>query len=170
VTRRQLRDLLASLEGVPEIGEPVDGLAHALQTAGHAIAAGADGELILAAALHDIGRAPIVKRRYPSFPHEDAGAEFLAHFMAERVTWLVRAHVNAKRFLVASEPYADVLTARSTVTLIEQGGPMTTAEAHSFLAHRWASDAIALRRWDDAAKVAGAGVPDLEEVVARYNA
>jgi gamma-butyrobetaine dioxygenase len=170
VTRSQLRDLLASLEGQPEIGEPVDGLAHALQTAGFAIAEGADDELVLAAALHDIGRAPAVRRRYPSFPHEDAGAEFLAHYMSERVSWLVRAHVDAKRFLVSSEAYADILTARSTVTLIEQGGPMTAAEARSFLAHRWAADAISLRRWDDAGKVAGASTPDLEEVVGRYNA
>jgi gamma-butyrobetaine dioxygenase len=167
VTRSELRDLLETFDGVTEIGEPVDLLEHSLQTAGHAIASDADNELVLASLLHDVGRSPVVKRRYPTFPHEDAAAEYLAHFFGPRVVWLVRAHVDAKRYLVFTESYAGILSTRSTVTLIEQGGPMSNGEAQTFLAQRWARDAIALRRWDDAAKVPGAPAPGIADVVAR---
>lgn len=166
--RRELCALLESLEGLPDFGEPVDQLAHALQTAGQAIAAGADDDLVLASALHDVGRAAVARQRYPTLSHEDAGAEFLAHFMSRRVAWLVREHVNAKRYLVQAEPYAEILSARSAVTLREQGGAMSACEAQVFLAHPWSGDAIALRRWDDAAKIPGSATPSVEEIVARY--
>lgn len=169
MTREALAALFESLKALPDLGEPVDQLAHALQTAGLAIAANADPELVLASALHDIGRAAPVRDRYPSFAHEDAGAEFVADFASHRVAWLVREHVNAKRYLVRTEPYANVLTTRSVVSLQEQGGPMTSFEARVFLAHPWADDAIALRRWDDAAKVPGCATPSIAEIVARFS-
>ena len=100
--RTNLERILASLAELPAMGEPVDQLAHALQTAGNAIAGGADNDLIVASALHDIGRSPLVAKLFP-LPHENAAAEFLKRFMPERVVWLVRAHVDAKRYLAYAE-------------------------------------------------------------------
>ena len=45
---------------------------------------------------------------------------------------------------------------------------MDAAEANAFLAHQWAQDAIALRRWDDAAKVPGAPAPSIADVLEHY--
>jgi predicted HD phosphohydrolase len=165
--RDEVAATLESLRGIPEDGERVDQLAHALQTAALALADGADDELVLAAALHDICRAPAVASRAPHLPHEAAAAAYCATFASPRTAWLVGAHVDAKRYLVAHEPYAGVLSARSTQTLLEQGGAMAPDEIAVFLAHPWAVDALRLRRWDDAAKVPGAVVPTVAEIVAR---
>jgi gamma-butyrobetaine dioxygenase len=167
VTAAEIGAVLESLRALPEQGEAVDQLAPALQTAGLAIAAGADDDLVLAAALHDVGRAPLVAARCPGLAHEAAGAVFAASFARERTVWLVGAHVEAKRCLVARQPYADHLSARSTVTLIEQGGPLTPLQTEAFLAHPWAADALVLRQWDDAAKEPGAATPSVAEIVAR---
>ena len=162
-----LRKLLESLGTMPAMDEEVDQLAHALQTAGNAIAAGADDELVLASALHDVGRSPLVARFF-DLPHEDAAAEFLKRFMPGRVVWLVRAHVDAKRYLVHAENWDKALSVRSKETLLAQGGGMDSAEAEKFLEHPWAQDAIKLRRWDDAAKVPGAETPSIDDILARY--
>jgi gamma-butyrobetaine dioxygenase len=58
--------------------------------------------------------------------------------------------------------YRAGLSAASVRTLQVQGGPFSQAEAGAFQALPHAHDAIRLRRWDDAAKVAGARTPDLE--------
>ena len=167
MSHANLQKLLESLGDLPAYDEPVDQLSHALQTAGNAIAAGADDELVLASALHDIGRAPAIGRFF-KLPHEDAAAEFLKRFMPERVVWLVRAHVDAKRYLVYAENWDKALSGRSKETLIAQGGAMEAPEAEAFLRHPWARDAIALRRWDDAAKIPGAPAPSIAEVLSRY--
>ena len=39
---------------------------------------------------------------------------------------------------------------------------MSADAAARFAQHRWAGDAVALRRWDDSAKVPGLAVPGLE--------
>ena len=44
---------------------------------------------------------------------------------------------------------------------------MTADEAIAFIGHEWADDAVALRRWDDAAKVAHAPAPSIDEVLLR---
>ena len=169
LSRAGLGALLEGLAALPDYGEPIDQLAHALQTAGHAIAAGADDELVLASALHDVGRTAEVSTKFPQLAHEHAAAEFLMPTLGKRAVWLIRKHVDAKRYLVHTEPYAGSLSTRATATLAEQGGAMTAAEAATFIAHPWAEDALALRRWDDAAKVPHAPVPSIVEIVARYH-
>jgi predicted HD phosphohydrolase len=165
--RKNLERILESLAELPAMGEPVDQLAHALQTAGNAIAAGADPDLVMASALHDIGRSPLVAKLFP-MEHENAAAEYLKRFMPERVVWLVRAHVDAKRYLAYAENWDNELSQTSKDSLIAQGGAMEASEAETFLAHPWAQDAIALRRWDDAAKVPGASVPTIAQVLEHY--
>jgi len=75
----------------------------------------------------------------------------------------IRLHVDAKRYLCATEPgYSDALSADSKRSLVLQGGPYDEEAAAAFAAQPGALRAIALRRWDDAAKTAGVTTPPLE--------
>ncbi|REE71810.1 putative HD phosphohydrolase [Rhodococcus wratislaviensis] len=153
---------LRSLRGVYD-GEPIDELDHALQSAGRAMDDGADDELILAAALHDIARSPAL-----GFPgdcaHDREARDWLTPRFGERVGWLAGAHVAAKRYLVATESgYAATLSGQSVATLDKQGGAVVDAE---FTGHPSWPDAVRLRRWDDAAKVPGAQAPSVDDVIA----
>jgi predicted HD phosphohydrolase len=162
--------LLHRLAALPAMGEPVDQMAHAMQTAGQAIAAGADDALVVAAALHDIARLPEIAGRYPGLPHEAAAARFCSTLLGARVAWLVGAHVLAKRVLVATEPaYAASLSAASTGSLAGQGGAAGGSELGRFSAHAWAGDALSLRRWDDRAKVPGAPAPEPADLLDRLD-
>ncbi|MDQ3602139.1 MAG: hypothetical protein M3408_13025 [Actinomycetota bacterium] len=52
-------------------------------------------------------------------------------------------------------------------SLAVQGGPAAAAEVSRFLRHPLAADAMALRRWDDLAKVPGAPTSSLDELLRR---
>jgi hypothetical protein len=99
LTSDELAQLIEGLAGLPYGGEAVDQRRHALQCAGHAVAAGSDDELVLAAALHDIGRAEPVRAEFPGLPHEAAGEAFARDRVGEEVAWLIGQHVPAKRYL-----------------------------------------------------------------------
>ena len=101
--------LLRSLRDVWD-EEAVDELGHALQSAARAIDDGADDELVLAAALHDLAHSPLFDG--PAAERHDVTArEWLTPRFGERVGWLAGAHVAAKRYLVATEPgYGSSLT------------------------------------------------------------
>jgi len=148
--------------------ERVTELAHALQCADLADAAGADEELVLACLLHDVGRYAVSQEeisdsleKIPTpagkgIGHHEAGADLIAPYVPERVAFLVRAHPDAKRYLCATDPaYHAVLSAASRHTLTLHGGPMTAGETRRAEAHPWWADAVRLRRWDDQAKVFG---------------
>jgi predicted HD phosphohydrolase len=159
----EVLDLLATGHGLFDPGEAVDELTHALQTAGLAIAAGADDALIVAAAFHDVGRLPALGREHQ--PHEVAGAAWAASVFGARVAWLISMHVPAKRYLVATDSaYASGLSEVSARSLETQGGVMSSGEIAAFEAHPWAQDAARLRRWDDQAKVPGAAAPSLDDL------
>jgi gamma-butyrobetaine dioxygenase len=82
------------------------------------------------------------------------------------VTEPVRLHVDAKRYLCATEPgYLDQLSPASVCTLGVQGGPMTGAELAAFAARPHAAGACLVRRWDDAAKDPGASGPPVSHFV-----
>lgn len=150
--------LLRSLRGVwDEVA--VDELDHALQSAARALDDGADDELVLAAALHDIAHSPLL----PAGPAHDALArEWLTPRYGERVGWLAGAHVAAKRYLAAT--CADYrLSATSEHSLRLQGG---AAVDPAFVNHPWWPDALRLRRYDDAAKQPGAAAVSVAEVLA----
>jgi len=148
-------------------GEVVSELEHALQCAELARESAADEELQLACLLHDVGRYAIdqalvadtleATRVGPSARgHHEVGADLLAPWVPERVVWCVRMHADAKRYLCATEPaYFDHLSPVSQRTLRMQGGIMSAEAAARFAAHPWLRDAVALRRWDDLAKVKG---------------
>lgn len=154
--------LLRSMRDVWD-GEAVDELDHALQAAAHAVADGADDELVLATALHDLGRSPLLADHSADDKHDQVARDWLTVRFGERVGWLAGAHVAAKRYLVATDPgYADMLSAVSTTTLHLQGGAGVDP---AFVAHPWFRDAIRLRRYDDAAKDPDAAGVTVEQVM-----
>jgi predicted HD phosphohydrolase len=156
-------------------GEVVSELEHALQCAELAREGLADEELQLACLLHDVGRYAVDQSRVadtlaatrvgPSARgHHELGADLLAPSAPERVVWCVRQHADAKRYLCATEPgYLDRLSPASRHTLGLQGGVMSPVEAARFAEHPWVRDAVALRRWDDEAKVVGKRTRSLDE-------
>jgi len=142
-------------------GEVVSELEHALQCAELARENAADEELQLACLLHDVGRYAIDQS---ARGHHEVGADLLAPWVPERVAWCVRMHADAKRYLCATEAaYVDRLSPGSRHTLRLQGGVMSADDAARFARHRWAADAVALRRWDDEAKVVGKSTRTLGE-------
>ena len=95
--------------------------------------------------------------------HGETGAAWLAQWFDENVTEPVRLHVAAKRYLCAVVPnYFSKLSAASVYTLSVQGGPMNAEEAAEFETLPHAGAAVAVRRWDEAAKDSSATGPDFE--------
>jgi len=136
---------------------------------------GAEAAVVVAALLHDIGRSPAVLADlgHAGGDHGELAERWLSPRVGERVAWLVRQHVPAKRYLRAVEPEYP-LTLASERSLRVQGGPMTADEVARFREDPWWREAVDLRRWDDLAKQAGLAVAglevyeqQLEEVVAR---
>lgn len=152
-------------------GEAVSQLEHALQAAHFARQAGSTPALVTAALLHDVGHLlhnlPDDARDHGvDDRHEELAQRWLTRFFVPEVVEPVRLHVAAKRYLCAIEPqYLQQLSEPSLVSLGLQGGPMSADEVAQFRTLRQAADAVALRRWDDAAKVPGMSVPAIEEYV-----
>jgi len=147
--------------------ERVRQLEHALQCATLAEAEGADAPLITAALLHDIGHLIHDLGDRPAARgiddrHEMLGREWLSRWFGEAVTEPVRFHVNAKRYLTATDSgYFATLSAGSVRSLELQGGPFSPELAAGFIGLPYAPEAVRLRRWDEAAKVPGKPTPDL---------
>jgi phosphonate degradation associated HDIG domain protein len=136
-------------------GEAVTQLEHALQTAQLAEQAGADPQLIVAALLHDVGHL-----LGEGDDHEALGYRYLTKYFGPEVCEPVRLHVAAKRYLCTKdEHYRTGLSPESQRTFLLQGGAMTDDEMHEFESNPHSKSAIALRRWDDAAKVPGLATP-----------
>lgn len=153
--RAETAAVLDSLRGVWD-EESVDEWDHAMQCAARAVEDQADPELVLAAALHDIGHSPLLGG--PGVEdHSGLARDWLAPRFGARVAWLAGAHVSAKRHLAAVDPtYAAALSPTSAVSLVDQGGARIEPD---FAGHPWCADAVRLRRYDDAAKdPAAAGV------------
>jgi phosphonate degradation associated HDIG domain protein len=149
-------------------GEAVTQTEHALQCAHLAEQSGAGPELIAAALLHDVGHLlhglpEDLAERGIDGRHEEAGAGWLKRSFGPAAVDPVRLHVAAKRYLCAVEPeYRARLSDASQRSLRLQGGPMSSVEVSRFEQERWFRAAVAVRRWDDGAKVPGLVVPGLE--------
>ncbi|HTU21560.1 MAG TPA: DUF5690 family protein [Gemmataceae bacterium] len=150
------------------LGERVSQTAHALQAAWAAEQAGANDAMIAAALLHDVGHlvhelSEDRVRGNIDDAHEERGARWLERHFGPDVVEPVRLHVPAKRFLCATDPaYVDTLSEASLQSLKLQGGPFTTEEAAVFRRVPYAEAAVALRRFDEQAKVPDLPTPDLE--------
>ena len=152
-------------------GEPVTQLEHALQSAALAEQAGSGSALIAAALLHDLGH---LLHDMPGSPtqegvddvHQYRCLPFLRGMFGAATLEPIRLHVDAKRYLCAREAgYLESLSPDSVRSLALQGGVFDAAQAQAFGALPYAQDAVALRRWDDLAKLADAQVPDLTHFV-----
>ena len=118
----EVGELLRSLRGVWD-EDAVDELEHALQAAARARDDGADDELVLAAALHDLAHSPRVRRYRAASTTTGRPWTWLTPRFGDRVGWLAGAHVAAKRYLVATDPdYATTLSDVSVDSLHHQGG------------------------------------------------
>ena len=160
--------LLAAGGGEAYFGEPVTVLEHSLQAAWFVQRKGGSETLVAAALLHDFGHLVHTEgedaaARGLDTRHEELAAEALAEHLSPAVLDPIRLHVAAKRYLCFADPrYLAALSAASVQSLALQGGPMSAEEGESFLALPHAHDAIRLRHADDAAKVRGLAVPELE--------
>jgi gamma-butyrobetaine dioxygenase len=149
--------------------ERVSQTEHALQTARQAVAANAPETLVVAALLHDVGHllSPLDEGTLAELEldgqHEARGAAFLGRYFRPEVVRPVGLHVAAKRYLCAVEPgYVDQLSPASAHSLALQGGPLSARDISTFERRVGAREAVALRWWDEAAKVPGLRVPALD--------
>jgi gamma-butyrobetaine dioxygenase len=161
----EVLELLERAGGAAYLGESVTQLEHALQAAAAALEAKAAPPLVAAALLHDIGHLlPAPQHLGDDAAHEETGARWLSGLFPPAVTEPIRLHVPAKRYLCFAEPgYLKSLSAASQASLRVQGGPFTAEDAGRFVAGQHARDAVALRHWDEAAKVPGGVTPGLAE-------
>jgi len=164
----EIFDLFSQRGEEAYFGEPVSQLEHALQTASQAEQANAPDSLIIAALLHDIGH---LLHKLPEdiadqgidAKHERIGSGWLAKHFSPAVSEPVKLHVTAKRYLCAVDAeYQARLSPASIQSLVLQGGVMDTKAVHHFEQNKFYRDAVALRRWDDEAKIIGLTVSPLE--------
>ncbi|MEM7179218.1 MAG: HD domain-containing protein [Pseudomonadota bacterium] len=185
LTRKTIVPFLAEIferNGADEyLGEPVSMAEHMLQGAQLAEEAGASDEVVAAALLHDIGH---FTHEFPmeaaelgiDSRHEEAGARVLERFFPTIVVDCVRYHVDAKRYLCATDDgYFGQLSPASVHSLGLQGGPMTEDEVAAFNRNPNARDIVQVRHWDDEGKIEGKQTPDfahyaplLQRVVDRH--
>ena len=141
---------------------------HMLQSAWIAEQAGETTSVIVAALLHDIGHYTsefgddFLEIGVDNL-HEVAGEAVLKDWFPPEVTASVRWHVDAKRYLCATEPdYFAGLSDASVQSLALQGGPMNSREVQQFESNPWLDTIIRVRRYDDGAKVVGRTTPEVE--------
>jgi [1-hydroxy-2-(trimethylamino)ethyl]phosphonate dioxygenase len=139
-------------------GEDLSLEQHMLQSAALAESLGAPAPVIVAALLHDIGYflqadTGAVVGPGQDFAHEALGAVWLSRAFDEAVTAPIALHVEAKRYLCATEPgYLGRLSEASKISLAVQGGVMSRGEVAAFARHPAFETALLLRRCDDQGK------------------
>ena len=149
-------------------GEDVSQLEHALQAAHCAQRDHASDALVVAALVHDIGHLvdgspEDIAEQGIDARHEEIGRQWLRKRFGRNVCEPAHLHVDAKRYLCATEPdYLGKLSVASIQSLKLQGGPMTPAQVTHFESNEFHKEAVALRRWDDEAKIPQLDVPGLD--------
>jgi phosphonate degradation associated HDIG domain protein len=142
-------------------GESVSQLEHALQCAQLAEENNEAPETIVAALLHDLGHL-LVEHSYDNSAetqrrddlHQFIALPFLSSTFPDAVLEPIRLHVDAKRYLCATDAsYWQRLSPASKSSLELQGGVYSASEAAAFIAQPFAQQAVRLRRYDDLAKV-----------------
>lgn len=148
-------------------GEPVSQTEHALQTAHFAAQAGHSDAVVVASLLHDIGHLLHTEGEDAAehgidTHHEVLGERWLAERFGPEIAEPARLHVEAKRYLCATDAaYRAGLSPASQLSLELQGGPMSAEEVTAFEQNPYFREAVALRRCDDQGKIPGLEVPPL---------
>ena len=171
-SREERVDLLfayLNTHGQSSYDPSVTQLEHALQTAHLAQQESHQPHLVVASLLHDIGHLMIDEHDEQrdfldqDCAHEAVAARALSVFFPTQVVAPVQRHVSAKRLLCSlDETYYAGLSDASKRSFAVQGGELSRSEAMRLLALEGMDDAMALRRWDDRAKVHGVEVPELD--------
>jgi len=152
-------------------GEAVSQLEHAVQAAELAQRGRPnDPEFIIAAFLHDYGHLCGTADGSDNMDgfgirqHELLGAQELERLgFSEKITRLIAGHVQAKRYLVTTDPtYYAGLSEASKFTLEKQGGLLTAEEQSAFERDSLFELHIALRRIDEEAKMSGQIIPGMD--------
>ena len=152
-------------------GEAVSQLEHALQCAYLAEQADETAETVTAALLHDVGHLlaksgqtnPATASKGGDDLHQYIALPFLRGLFGSAVLEPIRLHVDAKRYLCATDPtYWNTLSEASKRSLVVQGGIYEPQQVHDFELHAFAREAVRLRRYDDLAKIEGAPTPALK--------
>ncbi|HEY2254288.1 MAG TPA: HD domain-containing protein [Variovorax sp.] len=175
LTLSEIETLLAS-RGQRQYGnEAVSQLDHALQCAWLAEQAGRPTGTIVAALLHDLGH--LLTEENPGSAeqrddlHQFLALPFLRGLFPEAVLAPIRLHVDAKRYLCATDPnYLGILSPASVRSLALQGGVYSEAQARTFIDLPFAPEAVALRRHDDEAKTPGRATPPLAHFIEMMSA
>ena len=160
--------LLAEKGGAMYGNEAVTQLAHGVQCAWLAEQAGAAPGTIVASLFHDIGHLVLeddaeAASNGVDLRHEHIGADHLTRWFGDDVTEPVRLHVDAKRYLCATDrEYFGTLSPASVTSLEVQGGPFVGRDAEHFASQPYAMEAVKLRRWDDLAKDPAAQTPPVQ--------
>lgn len=163
----EVTDLFKQRGGELYFGESVSILEHSLQAGWLAQQSRAKSHLVVAALLHDIGHLlhglpEDIAQHGIDGRHEVSGEAWLRARFGPEVSEPVRLHVDAKRYLCSvDETYLAELSPSSVQSLKLQGGPFSAAQARKFESNPYFRDAVALRRWDDTAKLIGLMTPDL---------
>jgi phosphonate degradation associated HDIG domain protein len=158
--------------------ETVSQLEHALQCAQLAEHAGETNATVVAALLHDMGHLISDEKVGQANDHQQRddlhqyiALPILRGVLPPAVLEPIRLHVDAKRYLCATEPaYWDTLSLASKHSLELQGGPFQNEELATFLAQPFAQEAVRLRRYDDLAKVPHKETPSLGYFAAKLAA
>jgi predicted HD phosphohydrolase len=172
----KILDIFTKQGGSAYVGEPVTQLEHAIQTALAAKRHHVRAEMIVAALLHDIGHflhsySEDCADLAIDSEHEKVGEAFLREHFKEEVAELVKHHVNAKRYLTATnDRYAKNLTGASFKSLQLQGGPMQAQEILEFEAHPLFHDILLLRHWDEGAKIQDKILPPITDFLPELRA
>jgi len=160
-------DLFIRRGGELYFGESVSILEHSLQAGWLARQSGAEPHLVVAALLHDIGHLlhglpEDIAQRGIDGRHEVCGDAWLRSRFGPEVSEPVRMHVDAKRYLCSvDDAYLAQLSPSSVQSLKLQGGPFSADQARQFESNPYFRDAVALRRWDDTAKLTDLVTPNL---------
>jgi predicted HD phosphohydrolase len=165
--------------------EAVSQLEHALQCAHLAEVAEESPETIVAALLHDLGHMLGANSQRPIFSmqaegdgesqdpdqtppitddlHQYIALPFLRGVFGDAVLEPIKLHVEAKRYLCATDStYWESLSPASKHSLVLQGGIHSPEQVSVFEALAFSEQAARLRRYDDLAKVPGAKTPGLD--------
>ncbi|MEM7282348.1 MAG: HD domain-containing protein [Pseudomonadota bacterium] len=154
----------AFARGESAYGEALSIRDHMLQSAFLAEQDGASDRLVVATLLHDYGYLMDHSvSMLENFEHEHLGADLISRWFDIDIVNAVRFHVDAKRYLCATESdYINHLSDASQATLRAQGGPMAPDEVDEFKKNRGYDMALEVRRYDDLGKDPASFIPDLE--------